>query len=93
MLILFFLNPSHQIKYSSYLSLFIFLNVYYLLILYYFDLKSYLKDYIRVTGGDNDQSEEISNNKLLEAILDIQKNLDKNTNSFKQIANSLEEIR
>ena len=93
MLILFFLNLSHQIKYSSYLSLFIFLNVYYLLILYYFDLKSYLKDYIRVTGGDNDQSEEISNNKLLEAILDIQKNLDKNTNSFMQIANSLEEIR
>ena len=29
-------------------------------------------------GGDNNQSEEICNNKLLAAILDIQKNLDKN---------------
>ena len=36
---------------------------------------------------NNNQSDEISNNKLLEAILDIQKNLDKNTNSVMQIAN------
>ena len=44
-------------------------------------------------GGDNNQSEKISNNKLLEVILDIQKNLDKNTNSVMQIANSLVEIK
>ena len=44
-------------------------------------------------GGDNNQSEKISNNKLLEVISDIQKNLDKNTNSVMQIANSLVEIK
>ena len=44
-------------------------------------------------GGDNNQSDEISNNKLLEAILDIQKNLGKNTNKVTQITNSLEEIK
>ena len=33
-------------------------------------------------GDENDQSEEISNNKLLEAILDMQKNLDKNTKCY-----------
>ena len=52
-----------------------------------------MKDYIRVMGGDNNQSDEISNNKLLEAILDIQKNLGKNTNKVTQITNSLEEIK
>ena len=40
-------------------------------------------------GRDNNQSDKISNNKLLEAILDIQKNLGKNANKVTQIAKSL----
>ena len=52
-----------------------------------------MKDYIRVMGGDNNQLDKISNNKLLEGIIDIQKNLGKNTNKVTQIANSLQEIK
>ena len=40
--------------------------------------------------GDED---EISNKKLLELLLDLQKNLAQNTTSIKQIANNIEEIK
>ena len=40
--------------------------------------------------GDED---EISNKKLLELLLDLQKNLAQNTTSVTQIANNIEEIK
>ena len=40
--------------------------------------------------GDED---EISNKKLLELLLDLQKNLAQNTTSVMQIANNIEEIK
>ena len=40
--------------------------------------------------GDED---EISNEKLLELLLDLQKNLAQNTTSVTQIANNIEEIK
>ena len=44
-------------------------------------------------GGDKDQIQEISNNKLMEVILDIQKNLNKNTDTVSQIMVNMEDIK
>ena len=44
-------------------------------------------------GGDKNQLQEVSNNKLMEVILDIQKNLNKNTDTFSQIMVNMEDIK
>ena len=44
-------------------------------------------------GGNNDQLQEISNNKLMEVILDIQKNLNKNTDTVSQIMVNMKDIK
>ena len=43
--------------------------------------------------NDNQATEEIANAKLFEAILDIKKNLNENTDSVSQIDTKLEDIR
>ena len=43
--------------------------------------------------NDNQATEEITNAKLFEAILDIKKNLNENTDSVSQIDTKLEDIR
>ena len=44
-------------------------------------------------GDNNGVTEEITNAKLFQAILDLQKNLQKNTESVSQIANNLQNIK
>ena len=84
-----FLYLINHSNYSSYLSHFICLNAFYLWILCYFDQRSILKDHIRAMGDED----EISNKKILELLLDLQKNLAQNTTCVKQIANNIEEIK
>ena len=69
------------------------LNVYWLVIFYYFIKKTYLVTYIYRMGETTNQQEEITNNKLFDAVLDLKSNLNKNTASVEQIANNLEEIK
>ena len=44
-------------------------------------------------GETKNQQEEITNNKVFDAILDLKISLQKNTESVKQISNNLEEIK
>ena len=44
-------------------------------------------------GETKNQQEEITNNKVFDAILDLKSSLQKNTESIKQIANNFEEIK
>ena len=88
-----FFNPEHTVKYSSYVNLFLLFNVYFLIIQCYFDLKRNLKCDNKEMDNDNQAAEEITNAKLFEAILDIKKNLNENTDSVSQIDTKLEAIR
>ena len=47
------------------------LNIYWLVIFYYFTKKIHLVTYIYKTGETTNQQEEITNNKLFDAILDL----------------------
>ena len=58
----------------------------------YVTKKAYLVISVYKIGETANQQEEITNNKLLDAILDVKSNLNKNTVSDEQIANNLEEI-
>ena len=69
------------------------LNVYWLVIFYYFIKKTYLVTYIYKIGETTNQQEEFTNNKLFDAVLDLKSNLNKNTASVEQIANNLEEMK
>ena len=44
-------------------------------------------------GETTNQQEEITNNKLFDAVLDLKSNLIKNNASVEQIANNLEEMK
>ena len=69
------------------------LNVYWLAIFYCFIKKTYLVTYIYKMGETTNQQEEITNNKLFDAVLDLKSNLIKNNASVEQIANNLEEMK
>ena len=95
-----FLNLKHTVVYSSCFGLLLFLDVYCCISQCYFELKGNLNFDISEMGNNNGVTKEITNAKLFQAILDLQKNLQKNTEnlqknteSVSQIANNLEDIK
>ena len=72
-----FLNRKHHTSICSNNTLVRLLNVYWLVIFYYFTKEIHLVTYIHKMGETKNQQEEITNNKLFDAILDLKSSLKK----------------
>ena len=72
-----FLNRKHHTSICSNNTLVRLLNVYWLVILYYFTREIHLATYIHKMGETKNHQEEITNNKLFDAILDLKSSLKK----------------
>ena len=96
-LIYIFVNHDNHTKTSSKLCINVLFNNYFVVLLLYFYVKKIrlqrIKRYkVRKEMG-NDEVEEVTNKKLMDAILDVKQSISKNTDSIVLMSQNLEEIK